>query len=194
MFWIIIRPLFGFVAGALVAVLSSIAHDIYKDVQTRKRLKLAIRQEIKSILELIKEERWNKFVDSTDEQQLDIRFNYNYFTIYEQNASLFSLLDPELMENIIMFYNRAKSFLDDVQLYHEFLRKPDYDKKYLKKLRRTLKNQFEILKNNAEEIYQAVEKEWKNLKKDENPDTTNESLNNDIVLENTAYVINSQKI
>jgi len=194
MFWIIIRPLFGFVAGALVAVLSSIAHDIYKDVQTRKRLKLAIRQEIKSILELIKEERWNKFVDSTDEQQLDIRFNYNYFTIYEQNASLLSLLDPELMENIIMFYNRAKSFLDDVQLYHEFLRKPDYDKKYLKKLRRTLKNQFEILKNNAEEIYQAVEKEWKNLKKDENPDTTNESLNNDIVLENTAYVINSQKI
>lgn len=158
MWWSIIQPMFSFLSGALIGLFSSVAHDIYLDIRSRKRLAVAIKQEILSLFELIKEDKWDRFIKSKTVAPFELSINHNYFVVFEENANQLLLLDPDLIEKIIIFYNRSKAFFDEISRYNSYFRLPDYNKNELKRLHKELKLAFEKLRISADEVCEMVDK------------------------------------
>ncbi len=154
---VVLFSLIGVVVGAILGLASTMGYDRYKEHRTRKRLARAISEEIKSLLQLAVEKRWEKFILGNPEEieGVELTATYNYFTVYESHADLVSLFDQELVGRIVRFYNGVKSLLEDVKLYSEGVKDYGADDEY----RRAIKSQYERLKEEARSIVELTERE-----------------------------------
>lgn len=119
MIWI---PLISAIAGGAIAICGNLVLDHRRQQQRAKSLALALRGEIKAMIEIVEIRRYVELLDegitlvNTTQQHLlwHIPAKSRYFMVYEENASDLGMLSPDVTESIARTYALAKSFLDDV--------------------------------------------------------------------------------
>lgn len=110
----------AFVGGAL-AVGGNILIEVYRHWKARKSLALALRGELQAILRVVEIRRYIGHLKETIE---DLRagktiylpslvVKWNYFLVYDSNASSLGTLPPAIAEKIAITYTYAKSYLED---------------------------------------------------------------------------------
>lgn len=169
----LISALLGFIFGFVPLIVL----ENHKEHRTRRRIALAIHREINSLYELAKEKGWLLLlkaekvkVDEADSISFLPPIAFDYFRVYESNLNSIALLEPMLMENIINFYNKLKSLLEDVKLQEEKVKErakcedPKIREELLEDLNRRqklLKDQTCSIENLKDEITEAVKIEDK---------------------------------
>lgn len=119
MTWI---PLISAIAGGAIAISGNLAIECWRQHRRAKSLALALRGEIKAIIEVVGIRRYVELLDegialvtATQRHMLwYLPAKNRYFIIYEENASDLGVLPPSVTEGIARTYALAKSFLDDV--------------------------------------------------------------------------------
>lgn len=119
MIWI---PLISAIAGGAIAIGGNLAIECWRQHRRAKSLALALRGEIKAIIEVVSIRRYVELLEegialvtATQRHMLwHLPAKNRYFMVYEENASDLGLLSPDVTESIARTYALAKSFLDDV--------------------------------------------------------------------------------
>jgi len=151
----------GVLVGGFIAICSTFVYDNYKEFKTKKRIALAINHEINSIHKLAKDNKWTEFLEGDPGiiENVKLPISYNYFTVYESNAGLISLLDSDLAENIIDLYNKTKSLLEEIKQWNnlvELRSKNRIDLETIKNIRVLMSKKYADFKTKSETINSLV--------------------------------------
>jgi len=119
MTWI---PLISAIVGGIIAISGNLAIEGFRQHRRARSLALALRGEIKAIIEVVSIRQYVKslyediaMVTATQAHVLwHLPAKNRYFMVYEENASDLGMLSPDVTESIARTYALAKSFLDDV--------------------------------------------------------------------------------
>jgi len=145
------------ILGFLFGVLPLLVFEFHKEHRTRRRIALAINQEIKSLFKVAEEKGWTLFLEGyqTEIGEYLPPTTFDYFKVYDSNLHLITLLESGLSQNMIDFYNKAKALLEDVKIYAENV-KEGVDKNELEKRRKRLVEQYSSHKVLRDEIAKGV--------------------------------------
>lgn len=154
----------AFIVGVAAGFLPLFFMENYKDHRTRRRIALAINQEIESIFKLVEAKGWLPFLkgEQTEIGECPPPVTFNYFQVYESNLHLITLLQSKLSENMIHFYNRAKGLLEDMKIYDDTF-KQNGDENKLENRKKWIVNEYSSLEVLKEEIAKGVEFEDKKV-------------------------------
>lgn len=144
--------------GFIFGFVPLIVFERYKEFTIRKRIALAISSEIDTLFNLAQRTRITEFINRPFQRDAfyNVQVNFNYFTIYENNAHLISLLGERLTKQLIEFYSYTKQILDHLNLYQEILRRPDTDSE-LRDILERMRINLETVNNLRTEINIQIE-------------------------------------